>query len=179
MSKLIRCQLLRYLVSPLILILTLMIMSRTSVVLLTFTYYLCLISEICLIFQQLQKLQFPSLVLALNYCNSLLTGLFNYNLHRLQRVQDRAARIVCRANGRSSAAPLLRRLHWLPVASRVDYKVALMTFKLLSSQQPSYLSACLIPHSSSRFLRSSSHNLLTVPFAKSSLFISFFCCLRT
>jgi len=34
---------------------------------------------------------------------------------------------------------LLRTLHWLPVQQRIDYKVALLTFKVRSTSTPSYL----------------------------------------
>jgi len=37
------------------------------------------------------------------------------------------------------AGPLLRTLHWLPVQQRIDYKVALLTFKVRSTSTPSYL----------------------------------------
>ena len=35
--------------------------------------------------------------------------------------------------------PLLRELHWLPVRSRVDFKILLVTFKILHGVAPSYL----------------------------------------
>ena len=37
------------------------------------------------------------------------------------------------------AWPLLNTLHWLPVQQRIDYKVALLTFKVRSTSTPSYL----------------------------------------
>ena len=81
----------------------------------------------------------------------------------------RAARIVCRVNSRTSTTPLLQKLHWLPVSCRIDFKVALLTFKILSAQQPAYMLPFLQPYSSNRALRSSHQNLLTVPFSKSAL----------
>ena len=101
----------------------------------------------------------------IDYCNSLFTGLTNNDLHRLQRVQNRAARIVDNIKGRrtTSSDLLLRKLHWLPVPNRIDYKVALLTFKTLTSHQPAYLNSLLIPYQPSRSLRSTSGHLLTVP----------------
>ena len=64
---------------------------------------------------------------------------------------------------RVSAESLLRQLHWLPVMKRIQYKVALLTFKTLVSRQPAYLSSLLLPYNPSRMLRSSSSNFLTVP----------------
>ena len=99
----------------------------------------------------------------LDYCNSVLMGLSAYNLHRLQCVQNRAARIVLGVGRRTSPQPLLRELHWLPVEKRILYKTALLTFKTLSSQQPAYLSSLLVPYVPLRSLRSSSGNFLVVP----------------
>ena len=51
----------------------------------------------------------------IDYCNSLLYGAPSKYLNKLQRVQNSLARIVLNRPFRSSAAPLLRELHWLPV----------------------------------------------------------------
>ena len=52
------------------------------------------------------------------------------------------ARVVLRTNHLSSARPLLSELHWLPVASRIQFKIATLTHKILSTGTPSYLSLC-------------------------------------
>ena len=81
----------------------------------------------------------------LDYCNSLLSGISEHNMNRLQRVQNRAAKIVMNAKGRVSCSAYLRELHWLPVRKRVDYKVALITFKYLTAHQPAYFDNILVP----------------------------------
>ena len=93
-----------------------------------------------------------------------------HNIKRLQRIQKRAARIVHNSNGRSSTSAMLRELHWLPIAQRIDYKVALITFKVLSLNQPAYLRSLLLIFTPVRLLRSSSKGvLLNVPFSKTAL----------
>ena len=104
----------------------------------------------------------------LDYCNSILSGLSGANLLRLQRLQNRAARLVLNTNRLSPSEPALRQLHWLPVVKRIHYKVALLTFKTLSCGQPGYLHSLLQPLSSNRSLRSSNQHLLSVPMAKTS-----------
>ena len=72
----------------------------------------------------------------IDYCNAVLHGAPSYRIKKLQRVQNNA--IVLEAPRRSHASPLLRTLHWLPVQQRIDYKVALLIFKVRSTSTPSY-----------------------------------------
>ena len=62
----------------------------------------------------------------------------------------------------------LRILHWLPVSSRIDFKVCLLTLKALTSGQPEYLHSLLSTHIPSRSLRSGSVGIrLMVPRSRS------------
>ena len=47
----------------------------------------------------------------LDYYNSLFYGLHNYSIHRLQMVQNTAARIVTRSVRLSHITPILKSLH--------------------------------------------------------------------
>ena len=51
----------------------------------------------------------------LDYANSLIYGINKTDLTKLQRLQNRAARLIVGASRRESALPLLKDLHWLPV----------------------------------------------------------------
>ena len=62
----------------------------------------------------------------LDYCNSLLAGLPDHKLAKLQRMQNSAARLVLRKPQRESATPLLKILHWLPVKARIEYELSLI-----------------------------------------------------
>ena len=73
------------------------------------------------------------------------------------------ARVVTFSRSRSSTAPLLKHLHWLPVSARIHFKIALLTFKSLHAIAPSYLSSLVRPYVPSRALRSSSTHQLCVP----------------
>jgi hypothetical protein len=82
-----------------------------------------------------------SLVLSrLDYGNSLLGGISCSSLKRLQKLQNRAARLVYCVDRRTSAAPLLRDLHWLPVQQRINFKILLHVYNCVNSLGPSYLS---------------------------------------
>ena len=99
----------------------------------------------------------------LDYCSSLLYGISAKNLQKLQRVQNNLARITLMVPRRSSAEPLLRYLHWLPVAQRIKYKIAMLTHRALTTGQPPYLSELLQRRTSLRTTRSTNMELLSVP----------------
>ena len=75
----------------------------------------------------------------IDYCNAVLNGAPSYSIKKLQRVQNNAAPIVLEAPRRSHASLLQRTLHWLPIQQRIEYKVAVLTFKVRSTSTPSYL----------------------------------------
>ena len=99
----------------------------------------------------------------LDYCNSLLCGLPDNAIQKLQRIQNNAARIVSRCAKHEHISPILKNLHWLPVSKRILYKVMLLTFKALHDLAPSYLRDLVTPYEPTRSLRSSSKHLLVEP----------------
>ena len=103
----------------------------------------------------------------LDYCNGLLYGLPSNLISKLQRVQNAAARLVYRAPRYCHITPLLRELHWLPVKSRIDYKILISTFKAIYGIAPKYISdlVSLRPNSTYR-LRSNDKFLLSSPMFK-------------
>ena len=79
----------------------------------------------------------------LDYCNSLIHSVPKVYLTKLQRVQNSLARVVTKSPKFTSSKPLLDKLHWLPVISRINFKVATITYKVLHLQQPPSLHRCL------------------------------------
>ena len=53
--------------------------------------------------------------------------------------------------------------YWLPIQARINFKIATLTYKALSSGQPAYLRELISPYKPSRQLRSSDQSLLTIP----------------
>jgi len=98
-----------------------------------------------------------------DYCNSLLYGTSTTNIHRLQRLQNNLAKLTFSHERNVSHTKLLASHHWLPIASRIQYKVASITHSVLSCNQPSYLSDCLTLYNPGRTLRSSDAHLLVIP----------------
>ena len=95
----------------------------------------------------------------LDSCNSLLNNIGKRDLAKLQRVQHCLARVVLRAPRFSPS--LFKQLHWLPVTYIINVKLSTPTYRVLSTQQPSYLDSLLHLSNIPRRLRSSiSQNLL-------------------
>ena len=104
----------------------------------------------------------------LDYCNSLLLGMPKYLLHRLQKIQNMASRVINNRRKYDSVTDDMKNLHWLRIPERVDYKVAVLIFQCINNQAPTYLKALLnINHN--RSLRSSSSMLLPVSMSRLSI----------
>jgi len=68
-------------------------------------------------------------------------------LRRLQLIQNSLARAVFKAPKFSDVSPFLRSLHWLKIKERIEYKPLSLTYKVLTTSQPSYLSDLCLTHS--------------------------------
>ena len=99
----------------------------------------------------------------MDYCNSVLYGLPNTLLSKLQRIQNTAARLITRTARHDHITPVLRELHWLPIHSRIDYKILMYTYKALHGDAPSYLTDMIGIKPHSRQLRSNNSIQLCVP----------------
>ena len=74
----------------------------------------------------------------LDYCNSLFRSLSKFNLHTLQRIQNTAARIVTNSSKYTQITPVLRKLHWLPIQFRTEFKLATLVYKFIHIGFPKY-----------------------------------------
>jgi len=76
----------------------------------------------------------------LDYCNSLLSGVPQYQLNRLQKILNAAARLVCLVPKFDHLTLYLIDLHWLPVEFQIKFKVLIFVFKALNGMAPRYIS---------------------------------------
>ena len=97
----------------------------------------------------------------LDYCNSLFYGLPSTCLRKLQSVQNTAARLITNTPRFSHITPVLSSLHWLPIKFRIQFKILLLTFKILNNQAPPYLKELVTLKVPTKYhLRSHTDNLL-------------------
>ena len=95
----------------------------------------------------------------LDYCNSLFLSLTDFELRRLQLVQNSLCRVVTRSSKYSHITPQLKKLLWLPIKYRIQFKIGLITYKILNQCQPVYLRELIHPYTSSRNTRQSTPKL--------------------
>ena len=104
----------------------------------------------------------------LDYCNSALYGIPKYQNDTLQRIQNIAARMITGTQSTDHITPILKNLHWLPVEARINFKILLITYKILNGQSTSYLAPIIQEYQPLRTLRSSTRSLLCIPSIKSN-----------
>ena len=98
-----------------------------------------------------------SLVLSrLDYCNAVLVGSPQVLLDKIQRVINCSARLIYKASKSAHITPLLFDLHWLPISSRIQYKIAVTCFHSISDTAPLHLSELLYLYPPSPSLRPAS-----------------------
>ena len=79
------------------------------------------------------------------------------------------ARVVTNTSKFKHTTPILKKLHWLPIKQRIDYKLCLLTYKTLQIQHPTYLYNSLSFPSHSLSTRSSDSSVLSIPYVRTSL----------
>ena len=113
----------------------------------------------------------------LDYCNSLYAGMSEANFDKLQRVQNTMARVVTGHKRSDHITPVLADLHWLPVKSRVTFKIASLTYTIRNSGQPTYLRTLISDYKPTRDLRSSSRDLIATKGSKKAKGARAFSCI--
>jgi len=75
----------------------------------------------------------------LDYCNSLLSGVTDSLVQRLQAVQNAAERLVTGIRQCKHITRVTRQFHWLPVRQRNEFKMAVLVYKSLNVLSLRYL----------------------------------------
>ena len=82
----------------------------------------------------------------LDYCNSVLAGLPDVDIFKMQHIQNIVAKMVVSNDVNmkdSNSRSILVKLHWLPIQRRIQYKILTLVHKCLASGVPKYLNNLL------------------------------------
>ena len=95
----------------------------------------------------------------IDYCNVLLFSATKVNRAKLQKLLNNAVRFIFNLNGKRKRkqhiTPFLKRLHILPIESRIIYKLCLFVYKSIYGLAPKYLCDLIVPKITYSGLRSS------------------------
>ncbi len=91
----------------------------------------------------------------MDYCNSVLAGLADSKIDKLQCIQNAMARLTSRCHKFDHITPILVSLHWLLVRQHITFKVLILTYKALHDLAPPYLKSLIVPYTPIRSLCSS------------------------
>jgi len=75
----------------------------------------------------------------LDYGNGTLVGIPTYLVRRMQSALNTAARLIFNLRHSDHITDALMSLHWLRVSERIDYKIAVLTYRVLHGSAPQYL----------------------------------------
>ena len=97
----------------------------------------------------------------LDYANSALYGVTDYLLKKLQLAQNNAARLVRKLKKYDHITPVLKDLHWLPVKSRIIFKVLSIVHSAMHTDAcPSYIQELVTHYAPPRALWSVTDGML-------------------
>ena len=80
--------------------------------------------------KRMAQLIMQALVLShMDYCNSLLAGTTQFQLNRLQHIQNMGCQVICNLKKNDHVTPSMKGLHWLKICERILYKLCLLVCK--------------------------------------------------
>jgi len=103
-----------------------------------------------------------------------LYGIADSDIHKLQRLQNRSAKLVLNCRTFDSSKDAWFKLHWLPVKARITFKILTYMYNCSIENAPTYLTELLtekhVVRSDLRSTAQESFILYDVPFNKNSTF---------
>ena len=120
--------------------------------------------------QKLWKIIIQAIIQSrLDYCNSLLLGTSDFQLHKLQQIQNMACRTVCNLRRYDHITNRMKDLHWLKIHQRIHYKVACLMFNCIRKSAPKYLMELILPVQQKQQLRSSLSDKCSSTYCKTTI----------
>ena len=91
----------------------------------------------------------------IDYCNALFLDLPNKSIKKLQRLMNSSIRFIfnIKLSDDYSITSYMKRCHFLPVKSRIEFKVNMLVYKCLNGTAPMYLQDLIQPKKTLQSLR--------------------------
>ena len=102
------------------------------------------------------------------YCSSMWASTTKKNIHRLQKIQNFAARIMTGARKYDHITPMLKELDWLPVAKQLEVRDTLMAFKCIKGLAPPSMCNKFTTRSQVHTRNTRNKDKLNIPFFRSA-----------
>ena len=99
----------------------------------------------------------------LDYANCLLYGVNKVFLHRLQIVQNSAARVILKMRKYDHISRARQELHWLPIQQRIAFSILTDVYKALHGLAPTYITDLISLAQPARLTRSSKNFNIAFP----------------
>ena len=108
----------------------------------------------------------------LDYSNAILAGLLNNIIKKLQRVQNKSAKITLNRDRRNSVRECLKQLHWLLGREWIRHKTLTLVYKCLMGNAAMYLQDLLQEHEGGQrnLISNMKHKHLKIPHTKKKTF---------
>jgi len=104
----------------------------------------------------------------LYYCCNVWSNTSEYNLSRVQAVQNFAARIVSNSCKYDHISLILKDLKWLPVTQQLYYRHAIIAFKCMSGCAPASLFSKYIKRATITRRTTRNFHMLNIPLFKTA-----------
>ena len=96
----------------------------------------------------------PLVIFYLNYCNVILYGIAQSEICKMQRIQNMCAKLVLHRTKFDSSRQAMYDFHWLPINSRIAFKLLTFMYNCSVGEAPLYLSELLTKQVPNQKLRS-------------------------
>ena len=116
--------------------------------------------------KQLNNLYYALILSYIDYCCTAWGSCSNTNLNKIQKLQNRYARLVLNTDYTSSQCSMLTTLNWQSVEQRVKYHKCLLVFKILNNLTPKYLKPLSVTRSAPYNTRYAVNSRLFVPYPR-------------
>ena len=102
----------------------------------------------------------------IDYCCTAWGSCCISNLNKLQKLQNRYARLVLNRDYTSSQCSLLTALNWQSIEQRIKYQKCIVVYKIQNNLSPNYLKPISAPRSAPYNTRYAANSRLNIPFPR-------------